>query len=164
MNLKVRPVCENDVKDLVQLSLLAWAPIFPSFRHILGQGIYSAIWPDWKTNQREAVEKVCSDGDKTPVYVAELNGTVVGFIAYQLNLQDKTGEVQLLAVHPDYQNRGIGTKLNTFALERMKESGIKLARVETGGDPSHAAARSSYEKAGYTGLPLVRYFKDLTAE
>jgi hypothetical protein len=38
---------------------------------------------------------------------------------------------------------------------------MRLARVETGGDPSHAPARRSYENAGYTGLPLVRYFKDL---
>jgi len=43
----------------------------------------------------------------------------------------------------------------------MKESGMKLAVVGTGGDPGHAPARRSYEKAGYTGLPLVRYYKVL---
>jgi len=48
-----------------------------------------------------------------------------------------------------------------FALAKMKESGMKMARAETGGDPSHSPARQSYEKAGYTALPLVRYFKDL---
>ena len=84
----------------------------------------------------------------------------MGFITYELD-EDKTGEVQLLAVHPEYQNHGIGTELNTFALQKMKESGMKLAVVATGGDESHAPARKSYEKAGYTGLPLVRYYKDL---
>jgi len=67
----------------------------------------------------------------------------------------------LLAVHPEYQNSGIGTELNTFALQKMKEGGMKLAVVGTGGDPGHAPARRSYEKAGYTALPLVRYYKDL---
>jgi hypothetical protein len=43
----------------------------------------------------------------------------------------------------------------------MREAGMKLAVVGTGGDPGHAPARRSYEKAGYTGLPLVRYYKDL---
>jgi ribosomal protein S18 acetylase RimI-like enzyme len=161
MKVTIRPVCEADVEDLVQLSLLAWAPVFPSFRQILGEGIYKLIWPDWRGGQREAVEKVCRDGDKTPVYVAELDGTAVGFVAYQLNPRDKTGEVQLLAVHPDYQNHGIGTELNAFALNKMKAAGITLARVETGGDTSHAPARRCYEKAGYTALPLVRYFRDL---
>ena len=33
--------------------------------------------------------------------------------------------------------------------------------VGTGGDASHAQARKSYEKAGYTALPLVRYYKAL---
>jgi ribosomal protein S18 acetylase RimI-like enzyme len=161
MRLHIRPVCDHDVEDLVQLSLLAWAPVFPSFRQLLGQDIYTLIWPDWRTQQRAAVERVCKDGDKTTVWVAEWDGTVVGFVAYVLNLKDKTGEVQLLAVHPEYHNLGIGTELNTFALEKMKESGMTLAKVDTGGDPSHAPARRSYEKAGYTPLPLVRYFKDL---
>jgi ribosomal protein S18 acetylase RimI-like enzyme len=161
MTLHIRPVCDTDVQDLVQLTLLAFAPVFPSFRQLLGHGIYTRIWPDWRTSQREAVEKICTDGDETVVWVAEWDGVVVGFLAYQLNLKDKTGEVQLLAVHPEYQNLGIGTQLNTFALEKMKDSGMTLAKVETGGDPSHAPARRSYEKAGYTPLPLVRYFKDL---
>jgi ribosomal protein S18 acetylase RimI-like enzyme len=160
MDLVIRPVREEDVKALVQLSLLAWSPVFASFAHILGPAIYALLYPDWKESQGEGVEGVCRD-DKTAVHVAELDGTVVGFVAYELRPEKETGEVQLLAVHPDYQNRGIGTELNRFALERMKASGMKLAVVGTGGDPSHAPARRSYEKAGYTGLPLVRYYKDL---
>ena len=161
MNLHIRPVHNNDVDDLVRLSLLAWAPVFSSFKRILGPEIYAIIYPDWRTSQSEAIETVCKDGEKTIVWVAELDGLVVGFLAYELHVKDKTGEVILLAVHPEYQNRGIGTELNNFALEKMKESGMTLAKVETGGDPSHAPARRSYEKAGYTALPLVRYFKDL---
>jgi ribosomal protein S18 acetylase RimI-like enzyme len=69
--------------------------------------------------------------------------------------------VQLLAVHPDYQNQGIGTELNLFALAEMKKQGMIVAQVETGGDPSHAPARKSYEKAGYAPLPVVRYFQVL---
>jgi GNAT superfamily N-acetyltransferase len=161
MNLHIRPVCEDDVDDLVRLSFLASVPIFRSFEQILGPNIYGLVWPDWKTSQKEAIETVCRDAEKTIVWVAELDGIVVGFLAYELHTKVKTGKVKLLAVHPDYQNRGIGTRLNNFALEKMKQGGMKMATVETGGDPSHAPARRSYEKAGYTALPLVRYFKDL---
>ena len=38
---------------------------------------------------------------------------------------------------------------------------MTLAVVGTGGDPGHAPARRSYEKAGYTGLPLMRYYRPL---
>jgi ribosomal protein S18 acetylase RimI-like enzyme len=109
-----------------------------------------------------AIETIGKDTEKSMVWVAEVDGVVVGFLAYELNVKEKNGEVQLLAVHPEYQNRGIGTELNKYALKKMKERGMKLAKkAETGGDPSHAPARRSYQKAGYTGLPLVRYFKDL---
>jgi ribosomal protein S18 acetylase RimI-like enzyme len=160
VDLHIRPVRDTDVDDLVQLSLLAWEPVFRSFEQILGQAIYKRIWPEWRTGQREAIETVCQDGEKTTVWVAEVNSIVVGFLAYELH-EDKTGEVRLLAVHPQYQNLGIGTELNKLGLKKMRENGMKMARVETGGDPSHAPARRSYEKAGYTALPLVRYFQDL---
>ena len=90
-----------------------------------------------------------------------MDGQVVGYVVYDLNQESQTGEVQLLAVHPDYQNDGIGTALNELALEKMVEAGMNLAVVGTGGDEGHAPARRSYEKAGYTGLPLVRYYKKL---
>jgi GNAT superfamily N-acetyltransferase len=160
MDLRIRPVRDADVEDLVCLSLLAWEPVFRSFEQLLGPAVCTLIWPAWRTGQREAIEAVCRDGEKTTVWVAEVDGMVVGFVAYEL-YEDKTGEVQLLAVHPEYQNRGVGTELNIFALQKMKEAGMKMAKVETGGDPSHAPARRSYEKAGYTALPLVRYFQDL---
>jgi len=161
MNINTRPLCDNDVDDVVQLSLLAWDPVFESLRQVLGRNIYSAIWPDWRTSQREGIEGICKDGEGTHTWVAELDGTVVGFLSYKLNDDDKTGEVLLLAVHPEYQNLGIGTELNKLALKKMKECGMQMAKVETGGDPGHAPARRCYEKAGYTALPLVRYFKKL---
>jgi GNAT superfamily N-acetyltransferase len=160
MDLHIRPVCDDDVDDLVHISLLAWEPVFVSFKQVLGPKIYAMIWPDWQKSQREHAEKVCQASDETLGYVAEVDDIVVGFVAYKLH-KDETGEVHLLAVHPEYQNHGIGTELNNFVLEQMKESGMKMAVVGTGGDPGHAPARRSYEKAGYTALPLVRYYKVL---
>ena len=165
MDLQIRPLSQDDMEEVIQLSLLAWAPIFHSFEQVLGTKIYSLIYPDWRKAQRDVVVKICQEDEKTQTWVAESQGKVTGFIAYTLNSrengQDNTGEVELLAVHPDYQNHGIGTALNNFVLEKMKESGMKLAIVGTGGDPGHAPARRSYEKAGYTALPQVRYYQDL---
>ena len=161
MNLSIRPVSHDDIEELVQLSLLAFTPVSHSFEQVLGARIYPLIYPDWDRQQREEVERVCKDEAKNFVWIAEVDGMITGFIAYTLNSENKTGEVELLAVHPGYQNRGIGTELNNFVLEKLKESDMKIAVVATGGDPGHAPARRSYEKAGYTALPLVRYYKDL---
>lgn len=159
MNLQIRPFKISDIDDLVTLTLLAFEPIFISFEKILGSRIFSIIYPDWRKMQQDGVEKI-SDNKKISLWVAEQAGTVIGFIAYEL-VDDKTGEVQLLAVHPEYQNQGIGTELNIFALQKMKEAGVKMACVSTGGDESHAPARRSYEKSGYTALPLVKYYQGL---
>jgi ribosomal protein S18 acetylase RimI-like enzyme len=163
LNFKIRSIEEVDIEAVVQLSLLAWEPVFLSMEHILGRSIFAQIYPDWLTTQRALIESVCKDEEKYSTYVAEAEGAVLGFIAYTTDSAEKTGEVELLAVHPENQNHGIGTELNKFVLNMMRESGVRLAVVGTGGDPAHAPARRCYEKAGFTGLPIVRYYQDLTA-
>jgi len=157
----IRPVEQNDLAELQHFVVLAFEPIFASFQAILGPAIYNVLYPkDWQTLQRDLVASLCSN-EKMLVWVAEVDSKLVGFIAYHLNHESKIGEVELLFVHPDYHNDGIGTLLNNFALTKLQEAGMLVAEVGTGGDDSHAPARRSYEKAGYTALPLVRYFKQL---
>jgi predicted N-acetyltransferase YhbS len=112
VNLSIRLARDGDVEALVQLTLLAFVPVFESFRDLLGSDIYRMIWPDWRKSQREVVETLCEGRDGTVVLVAEMDRRPVGFVAYEVRPKDDTAEVLLLAVHPDYQNRGIGTKLN----------------------------------------------------
>ncbi len=161
MDISIRPFVESDLPAVVQLSLQAWEPVFVAWQRILGPDLYPlAIYPDWRQGQREVVEKYCRD-EKEVTWVAVLEDRVVGFITYELNPETKVGEVQLLAVHPDFQNEGVGLQLNLFVLDKFKEAGMKLAVVGTGGDEGHAPARRCYEKAGYTALPLVRYYQAL---
>jgi len=157
----IRPFSDEDLESLIDLTLRAFVPIFESFERILGPAVYSHIWPDWRAGQREAVETMCGDPDRYAVWVADVAGRAVGYVAYTVDEESKTGEIQLIAVDPDYQNGGIATALCTRVLDEMTAQRMTFAKVETGGDPSHAPARSAYEKAGFTGLPLVRYFKKL---
>jgi len=67
----------------------------------------------------------------------------------------------MLAVDPGDQNRGLGRALIEFAAGWLREAGMRVAMVDTGGDPGHAPPRRVYEQAGYTLLPVARYFKAL---
>ena len=156
---RIRPLVNGDIGQIVELSLLAWEPVSESFEKVLGPDVFPILYPDWRKTQAEGVEGACRATDKYNTLVAELDGHVVGFVSYEL--KGETGEVVLLAVHPEYQRRGIATQLNQAAFGAMKAAGVKMVVVETGGEEGHAAARRAYERAGYTGLPLVRYFKDL---
>jgi ribosomal protein S18 acetylase RimI-like enzyme len=161
MDVQIRTGGNQDIEELVHLSILAWEPVLDSYRQILGPTIYAIIYPDWKTKQREIIETYCREREDRTVLIAEVGGSIAGFLVYELNHENQIGEVQLLAVHPDHQKRGIAAELNNMALIEMKESGMILAVVDTGGDPAHASARRAYERAGYSALPLVRYYKDL---
>lgn len=95
------------------------------------------------------------------MWVAEVDGVVAGFVAVRLEHEASIGEIHMIAVDPDHQRHGLGARLTEFALDWIKDSGMALAMVETGGDPGHAPARHTYERAGFTQLPLARYFKKL---
>ena len=71
------------------------------------------------------------------------------------------GEIYMVAVDPHFQGRGIGSALIELALAWMKDAGMSIAMVETGGDPGHKRARHTYEKAGFELFPVARYFKKL---
>jgi ribosomal protein S18 acetylase RimI-like enzyme len=161
MPLRIRPVLDRDVESLVDLTLLAFVPIFESFPKILGDSIFRRIWPDWRAAQAEAVRSMCLKREQYTILVAEVEGDPAGYLIYELDAETRTGTILLIAVHPERQCHGIGTELCRVATGEMRERGMTLARVETAGDASHAPARRAYEKAGYTGLPLVRYFKSL---
>ena len=127
----------------------------------MGSEIYRRLYPEgWRASQRQAVEAVCA-AQKTRVWVAEVGASTVGFVAVEPHYERSIGEIYMLAVDPDYQGGGIGTALTEFALDWIKDAGMAVAMVETGGDPGHAAARRTYEKVGYTHVPIARYFKKL---
>jgi GNAT superfamily N-acetyltransferase len=66
------------------------------------------------------------------------------------------------AVSLDFRGMGIGTKMYEFVLDKMRTEGMKYASVSTGLDDGHAAARRSYEKAGFEkNLPSIKYFMEL---
>jgi ribosomal protein S18 acetylase RimI-like enzyme len=91
------------------------------------------------------------------VWVADQQDRAVGFVAIRVG----DGEIHMLAVDPDHQRRGIGSALTSFAVERLRDAGVTLAVVGTGGDPGHAPARRTYERAGFTAFPQVQYCKRL---
>jgi ribosomal protein S18 acetylase RimI-like enzyme len=69
------------------------------------------------------------------------------------------GVVDMIAVDPAYQRRGIATKLMDRSVEHMRAQGMDIAALGTGGDAGHGPARGLYESLGYTALPGVRYLR-----
>ena len=156
---RIRDYRPEDEEAVVGLSLRAWAPVFRSLEGVLGPGIFARLHPDWRHDQEEAVRGTLAD-PATRAWVSGTGDAVTGFTAAILH-DRRMGEVTMLAVDPQAQSRGLGAALTEAATGWLRDAGMTVAMIDTGGDPGHAPARRVYEKAGYTLLPVARYFKAL---
>lgn len=156
----IRRFRAQDIDRVVELSLAAWAPVFDSFRHVLGKQLYYLAFPDWRESQERAVRSVCF-GEESDVWVASVDGRPVGFVASRIDLASDpaVGEIEMIAVDPAYQRAGIATDLLDHAIDQLHQAGVYLVAIATGGDAGHAPARGLYERAGFRALPLVRYYR-----
>lgn len=155
----LRQFTQSDTDRVVELSLAAWQPVFTSFRALLGDALYERVHPEWRSDQAASVREALA---RNETWVSVTDGAVSGFVNVVFNMDDRSGEIYMIAVDPAAQRQGIATRLTELALEEMQARGIDLAIVATGGDAGHAPARATYEKAGFTGSPQVWYAKLLT--
>ena len=160
MGATIRAYAPGDEEAVVELSLRAWAPVFRSMEQVLGPEIFVRLHGDWQAFQERAVLDVLID-EAMHVWVAEAGGRVVAFAAATLYPERAMGEISMLAVDPADQDLGTGTALTEFVTAWLGEAGVRVAMIDTGGDPGHAPARHVYEKAGYTQIPIARYFRAL---
>lgn len=150
LNVVMRTATAEVLTELEAIRQAAFAPVFDSFRFILGEEIYQLAQAAEDRAQDKLLASALALGSDWQVYAAEVDGVIAGFVSIQLNIETKVGEIGLNAVHPEQAGQGIGTVMYNFAVAKMKEAGMQVATVATGGDPSHASARRAYEKAGFT--------------
>jgi ribosomal protein S18 acetylase RimI-like enzyme len=158
----IRDSTAEDDEPIVALSLRAWEPVFRSVAAELGPELNTLLHgEDWRDHQeREVRETLARNGMRT--WVAEEDGRLQGFVsAAVVDPRRLIGEIAMLAVDPASQRRGIGTELTGVATEWLRESGMRVAFLDTGGDDGHAGARRVYDRAGFTRFPVVQYFKEL---
>jgi ribosomal protein S18 acetylase RimI-like enzyme len=154
--LSIRRARDSDAAHLEDVRRAAFAPVFASFRALLGEEISQVTQIRDDQEQAEYLNSLFEPDSGWELYVAEQGGVVVGFVSVQLNGQTFIGEIGLNAVHPNHAGAGIGSKMYDVVLNRMRQAGMRVATVSTGGDASHAPARRAYQKAGFTvGIPSI---------
>jgi ribosomal protein S18 acetylase RimI-like enzyme len=64
-----------------------------------------------------------------------------------MSMDGQEGQVEPLAIHPDYQRKGLGRAILTEGLRRLHAYGVRKAHIEV--DCDNPAAISLYESVGY---------------
>ncbi|NIA72066.1 GNAT family N-acetyltransferase [Pelagibius litoralis] len=156
LNFEIRPFTETDLPILHEVREAAFVPVFRSFRAIVGEDIAQFTYAEAETDQGAHLDEMCQTGSRHHVYIATADSQVIGCCGYTIDPKRKVGQIGLNAVHPDYQGRNVGTALYEYVLAKMKEEGMSVATVGTGGDASHKPARRAYLKAGFeTSIPSL---------
>lgn len=155
----VRP---EEVEQIANMAAQAWRPVYESVRRMLGAALFDAMHPDWKADKADQVRQAATQRPEN-VYITQIDGEVVGFISFWIDPHRSTGRIGNNAVAPEWQGHGIGTFQNNRVLQLMRENGVRVVQVTTGGDESHAPARRAYEKAGFSHFtPSVTYYMQLS--
>jgi ribosomal protein S18 acetylase RimI-like enzyme len=135
---QLRPTQRNDLLSLVTLDTLA----------------FDQIWHKSAGNFTEALSK------NNSFMLAELEGQLVGYEWCEIHLP--RAHLNRLAVHPDYQGRGIGAQLLQQAITDALASGATKITLNT--QENNHRSRALYQRFGFvvTNQRMPALVKTLT--
>ena len=110
------------------------AKLFYETVHSVNAKDYTAEQLSVWANNADSLKSRCNDLLKQYTLIAEINGVIVGFGSI-----DKSGYLDLLFVHKDYQNQGVAT-----ALCNELEKGYSVIKTY-----ASITAKSFFESRGY---------------
>ncbi len=87
------------------------------------------------------------DAHADGMFVAEVDGEVVGYITTRVDEEAKIGGIPNYAVLPQHQRKGIGLKLVETAIEHLKGEGMAYIRIET--LDQNEVGRQLYPRLGF---------------
>ena len=157
----IREFQESDLPALIDLTIEAFRPLFE--RHwpdLMNPVVFAHDHERWEADYHQEVRALHDPNSHRFVTLAEEAGHILGYVGWNMTNGD-SGRLEMVAVGPTSQRRGVGGALCHSVLERLRTEGVVVVHIGTGGDAFHAPARRLYESLGFTGLPVVDYTKAL---
>lgn len=106
----------------------------------------------------KGLNAIKKDTKEQILYGAYVDNKMVGFVTYKA-INPEAIEITWTAVHPTYQNKGIGSKLIRNSLEEIAKQGYKVCEVKTvseiDDDPGYANTRKFYKSLGFIPLETI---------
>ena|SRR3712207_4289329 len=159
--MKIRDCSPSDVPALVDLTIETFRPLFEE--HLprqLGPRVFAHDHGDWEGAYRTQVPTFYEPDHDRFITLAEEEGQIVGYVGWNVTDRD-SARLDMVAVHPTAQRRGVGTALCRHVLEQLRSREVAVVHIGTGGDTFHAPARRLYESLGFTAYPVMDYTKAL---
>lgn len=158
----IRPPAPGDLTAITQLTIDTFGPFYEQhFRPLVGELIFANQHGNWRTDYHRQVAALHDPDQHKHLAIADVEGTIAGYVAFSVDPDNRNGNVEMLAVDEQHRRLGAGRELCEHAFAEMRELGADVVQIGTGGDPFHAPARALYEGLGCTPLPLTVYYRQL---
>lgn len=143
--LLIRPARLDDLEAILEITRLAFGPFSLARirQDFFGQRLGGQ---EWHEHKNRSVENFCRRNILQTI-VAQIGERVVGYATYDFEEDSGVAIIGNNSVHPDFQGRGIGTKLQMEIDRRMREEGYQRFCVAT--LAVDVPAQKVYEKLGY---------------
>jgi hypothetical protein len=119
-NLVIRPSAAADLPALQQIRQAAFAPIFRSFRQIVGDEIFAIALAQMDNEQARLLDGLCRAGSEHEVHVATVGGAVVGFVSFKTDAAKRTGgDPSHAPARRAYEKAGFGPAIPSVSLYKL---------------------------------------------
>jgi ribosomal protein S18 acetylase RimI-like enzyme len=130
MAIVIRPYREADRAAVVGLTVSAFQGV--SIDHNLDQRLGPVAGRDWRWRKgRDIEEDIDMPGGQLAVAEDDESGEVRGYVTMYFDPESRIGWIHNLAVDAGLRGQGLGRKLIEHALERFREGGMTVAKIET---------------------------------
>ncbi|MCW1300972.1 MAG: GNAT family N-acetyltransferase [Candidatus Nanoarchaeia archaeon] len=99
------------------------------------------------------LEDLLQDFEKMKFLVYEENGLPIGVAGFYVKPEEGVCRIRWFSVHPEYQGRGIGSKMMEFLQNEAKKLGLRKMRVVTLREAYWAV--NFYSKCGYREVERI---------
>ena len=158
----IREYTPDDLTYLVDLTIETFGPFYEDvFRPLVGETVFATEHGAWREDYRTTVPTLHDPPAHKYLAVAEDKAGIAGYVAWDVDLGRGHGNIEILAVPATCRRGGTGTALCEHAFTDMRQQGMKVAGIGTGGDAFHAPARALYASLGCTELLVSVFYKQL---
>jgi len=147
MEIKIRKAKKEDAEKIADMTEKIWKGY--TIAELLEKRYGKICGKNWWEYKKEEIEKSCKNHPEY-VFIAEVDGKIVGYATYSLDYGRKVGMVGNNGVLPEYRGKGIGSSLHKKVLEEMKKDGMEIAIVST--LETDIPAQNMYKKHGFKEL------------
>lgn len=123
----IRPVRPEDTQAILDITAEVFGPF--SIDQLI-ETTFGREGDGWQHIKAHAIQRELQAAPES-CFVAELDGQVVGYVTNTINPAASRGTIANLAVSAAAQGRGAGRKLLEISLQRFRELGLAMAKIET---------------------------------